>query len=324
MFDSLRNLPKLLSVKRIWNQAPHNAFTDLLYHRNEWLCAFRESDTHENPEVGSIRLIASPDGTVWSPRAWIDSPGADLRDPKVSVMPDGRLLLLVGRTRSRPGTSYLTHDTCVSFSEDSVTWTPLQQVLEDGEWLWRLTWNGDVGYGVSYSYTDPEDHRLPWNIKLFQTRNGIQYQFMTQLAVPGYPSETTLRFGNHGELIALVRREAVEDGGAWIGFSPSPFTDWSWHPLEYHLEGPDFLAVADGSFWAAGRIWHDPGNQQAAPFPSTALCRIARTVCTPMIVLPSAGDSSYPGLVIQDNILWMSYYSTHEGQTAIYLAKIQL
>ena len=41
-------------------------------------------------------------------------------------------------------------------------------------------------------------------------------------------------------------------------------------------------------------------------------------------MLPSAGDTSYPGLVRKDDTLLVSYYSSHEGSTAIYLAKLDL
>jgi len=44
----------------------------------------------------------------------------------------------------------------------------------------------------------------------------------------------------------------------------------------------------------------------------------------PVLTLPSGGDCSYPGLVWHENLLWMSYYSSHEGKTSIYLAKIEI
>ena len=40
--------------------------------------------------------------------------------------------------------------------------------------------------------------------------------------------------------------------------------------------------------------------------------------------LPSGGDCSYPGMVWHEGLLWMSYYSSHEGKTSIYLAKVRL
>jgi hypothetical protein len=40
--------------------------------------------------------------------------------------------------------------------------------------------------------------------------------------------------------------------------------------------------------------------------------------------LPSSGDTSYPGLVMHDGLLHVSFYSSHEGRSSIYLAKVKL
>ena len=41
--------------------------------------------------------------------------------------------------------------------------------------------------------------------------------------------------------------------------------------------------------------------------------------------LPSAGDSSYPGFVaLSEERGLLSYYSSHEGSTAVYLAELSL
>ena len=48
---------QLLEVRRIWDRAPHSAFTDLARFRDRWYCAFREGRSHRSE--GSIRL-ASP------------------------------------------------------------------------------------------------------------------------------------------------------------------------------------------------------------------------------------------------------------------------
>ena len=42
------------------------------------------------------------------------------------------------------------------------------------------------------------------------------------------------------------------------------------------------------------------------------------------LTLPSGGDTSYAGLVWHDGLLWVSYYSSHEEKTAIYLAKVKV
>ena len=38
---------------------------------------------------------------------------------------------------------------------------------------------------------------------------------------------------------------------------------------------------------------------------------------TESLRLPSGGDSSYADLVWHDQMLWISYYSSHEGKTSI-------
>ncbi len=55
------------------------------------------------------------------------------------------------------------------------------------------------------------------------------------------------------------------------------------------------------------------------------LCWIERKgLLTEFLKLPSGGDTSYPGLVWHDGLLWVSYYSSHEGKSSIYLAKVRL
>jgi hypothetical protein len=43
----------------------------------------------------------------------------------------------------------------------------------------------------------------------------------------------------------------------------------------------------------------------------------------PVLTLPSGGDCSYPGMVWHRGLVWVSYYSSHEGKTSIYLAKVR-
>ena len=46
---------ELLSVERIWDEAPHNAFTDLVRWRDSWWCTFREGENHVSDE-GALRM----------------------------------------------------------------------------------------------------------------------------------------------------------------------------------------------------------------------------------------------------------------------------
>ena len=48
---------ELVEVRKIWDWAPHNAFTDLLRFKGKWFCVFREGNAHVSPD-GALRVIA--------------------------------------------------------------------------------------------------------------------------------------------------------------------------------------------------------------------------------------------------------------------------
>ncbi len=81
-------------------------------------------------------------------------------------------------------------------------------------------------------------------------------------------------------------------------------------------EGPNFIRLPDGGLWASARRYHADGA-------TTVLARMTPESYEPVLILPSGSDNSYPGMVWHDNLLWMSYYSSHEEKTSIYLAKIR-
>ena len=56
---------RLLQVKKIWDAAPHNAFTDLVRFEDRWFCVFREGQDHVSSD-GCLRVIVSEDGENWS------------------------------------------------------------------------------------------------------------------------------------------------------------------------------------------------------------------------------------------------------------------
>ena len=43
-----------------------------------------------------------------------------------------------------------------------------------------------------------------------------------------------------------------------------------------------------------------------------------------ILELPSGGDCSYPGLYWEDDLLHVTYYSSHEGKAAIYYARVKV
>ena len=96
----------ILETRKIWEGAPHCAFTDLAYHSGQWLCCFRESDSHALGRLGTIRVLKSTDGQCWTSAFVFSDPALDLRDPHFSQPGDGRLVLnFTGRQQA--GGEYL-------------------------------------------------------------------------------------------------------------------------------------------------------------------------------------------------------------------------
>ena len=72
---------KVLNVQKIWDAAPHNAFTDLERFNGRWYCAFREGKGHAGGrDYGKLRVIHSGDGKDWKSAALLETKGVDLRD----------------------------------------------------------------------------------------------------------------------------------------------------------------------------------------------------------------------------------------------------
>ena len=301
--------PELLSLTRVWDRAPHSAFTDLLRHRGRWWCTFREADDH-GPSLGTLRVLSSTDGAGWTSVAEVAEAGVDLRDPKLSVTPGGRMMLLTCACVYDEGNEYQTRSPRVCFSDDGESWTTPARFLAEDHWLWRVTWHGGVGYGVSK--LGEGDH--PRRGFLYRTRDGLEWEWLTEFLLPRETwtaSETTVRILPDERMVALVRPN-------WIGVSEPPYRDFEWTELEERMGGPNFLVRPGGDMWACARGRHLDGGA------ATVLSRMTATEYEPVMRLPSGGDCSYPGMAWHDGLLWMSYYSSHEGKACIYLARLRL
>ena len=183
-----------LEPVRIGDTGPHNAFTDLVRAGDHVYCAYREGDRHVYGAEGKIRVLRRGDDSSWRSVALIEKESVDLRDPKLSVTPNGRVMLLCG------GSYYVDQElkkrrTQVSFlTPGEESFGPLQPALIDEtirtevDWLWRVTWHEGVGYGVVYQPISDA-----WGAHLVSTTDGIHYAHVTELAIDGHPNETPTR-----------------------------------------------------------------------------------------------------------------------------------
>lgn len=316
---------EVVSVERIWNQAPHSAFGDIIRFKDQWFVVFREGKWHVakpgQEDDGKLHVIASKDGKSWTSAAEIASPGIDLRDPHLSVTADKRLMIVAGGSLY-PNGKFQGRQSRVMFSKDGKNWTAPQAVNGPGQWLWRVTWHNGVAYGVNKYSSGPAEAEatVPTRQQRFiKSKDGVNWETVKELSVPG-GDESTVRFLPDNRAIILMRRTAPGDDAAMIGVSAPPYKDWRWTKTQHFVGGPNFTVLSDGRLIAGGR-WFVGGDRKQA---RTGIGIMTETSYEPLITLPSGGDNSYPGFVYHDGLLWTLYYSSHEGNTGIYLAKIRV
>ena len=319
----------LLSVHKIWDHAPHNAFTGLTRFKDQWYCTFREGSGHINPPDGQVRILSSTDGKSWSSQPLIECPPryADLRDPKLVVTPTGQLMLTTAALRPDI-------QTFVSFSDDGTHWSELEAIGPKNVWLWRVTWHEGVAYSLA-GIGGAEDGSRLHQLQLFVSKDGRDFVPRGPGQLPGEPTdESGVAFTDDGLCVCLQRCDAQTGLKARVGVSSAPYEQWTWTGLGYTIGGPDLIRLPDGRFVGAGRLY-DRGEPEPGAANDGYVIRTSLGWVDPdegtfkeFFMLPSFGwDTGYPGLVWHDGILWVVYQSKEIGDvysdiSAIYMARL--
>lgn len=300
------------SVEKIWDNGTYSSFTSLIKYKDRYYCTFREGEGHifdkKGNAEGKIRVICSKDGKKWESVLLLSEDSVDLRDPKLSETPDGRLMVCYGCSVYRNRVLKKRYPFVV-FSNDGKNFGKPQrlnleqQAEHQDDWLWRVTWHEGIGYGVNY-YTHKNGVKGLW---LMTTTDGVNYKKHCELFVPNFPNETTIRFLSDGRMTMMVRRDAADRKG-WWGISAAPYKDFTFTPMDFQLGGPEYMVLDDHHAIAATRSYFTnryktivlTGDPQTGKFDET-------------MVLPSGGDTSYAGIIKVGNEIWVSYYSCHDS-----------
>lgn len=318
-FQTLAQNP--VPVKKIWDQGKHNAFPDLIYAKGYYYCTFREGNSHvDNTNDGQVRIIRSKNLKKWETVALFQHESADVREARLSVMPDGRILANLAVGLWKNGYQWL--KSYVSISDQSgKVFSPIELAKVDSkipparDWIWRVTWHQGVGYGIMYKVFP---NNKPWEIVVVKTTDGKNYELVSNIPVDGQPNESTIRFDKAGKMYVMIRREAKDKKGT-LGVSEYPYTNWNFHPLHIQLGGPNFIFLGEDRLIMGSRYKQETKDPRTGIFVADLEGKVSKT-----IELPSGGDNSYPGMVLRKGKLVVAYYSSHEGKSTIYLAQLPL
>ena len=295
---------ELISSRMIWDKAPHNAFTDLIRYKDLWYCTFREGEKHVGGN-GKIRVISSRDGEKWDSVALFEREGVDLRDPKLCITPDNRLMLHIGASIYVDG-KLKGFRPSVVFMDETNKWSDMTDINITEKWPWKPFWYNHTVYCVAYSDS----------VILFKSQNGFDYKMICKFSLDGQPNEAAFCALPSDTLMILIRRDKG-NRHAMIGKAAYPYNQWTWKETDWSVGGPALINIPGKGIFGSGRCTIDG-------IPRTVVGKVDQEGFTPLLALPSGGDCSYPGMVYLDGVLWMSYYSSHEGKTSIYLSKIKL
>jgi hypothetical protein len=323
----------------------HNSNTDLIRWRGQWLLVHAASPYHMGTPRSRLVIRRCADalpaaGSRWETLAELRVPGSDIRDPIFA--PIGERLLLYALTNQ--GFYATPSGTVLAASDDGARWSEFEAVGPPGWLFWRVRphpserepGGGPLWYASAYW----KDHG---ESILLRSADGRAWDRVASIHRGEANDETEITFlpGPDGaptsRMLATARLEVSPDSLAGhpdastlLAFSDPPYREWSdarkLRSRVTRLDGPvsfadggRLFAVARaqpgprrwplhlGSSWARKRtalFWIDPGRE-APGGTGEGEPRLVR-----LSDLPSAGDTSYAGVVLHEGALYADYYTS--------------
>lgn len=320
---------RVVSVRRVFHNGEHNAFTDLARFQGRFYLTFRSCpDGHMVHPTASIIILSSDDAQQWQQVHRFAVPLRDTRDPHFLVFRD-RLFVYTGSwysgatTLAREDYDLNQHLGYAAWSEDGATWhSPILLEGTFGHYIWRaaafdgrayLCGRRKIGFEVR-----PRGEGRQVESLMLESDDGLIWR-KRAVFQESAGDETAFLFEPDGCIVGIGRRGSA---AAQLLRSRPPYTHWDRHDLDRYIGGPLLTKWGD-RYLVGGRKTTREGG------PKTSLCWLVGDELHEFAELPSGGDNSYPGFVeLAPGRALVSYYSSHErdesGQpiTAIYLAEL--
>jgi hypothetical protein len=294
----------------------HNSNTDLIYWQDAFYLVYASSPFHFASAESSLHLLRSEDARTWEEVARFDAAGEDIRDPKLAPIGD-RLFLYALKNTEFTAEPY---QTVYAASDDARTWTPFRDVQPEGWLFWRPK-RADDGTWYTPAYWHEHGRSV-----LLRSTDGVAWTVHSPIHEGDRNDETAVAFLPDGQLIATARLEMSDswlghpEGATLIAVVAPPFEAWTptARSTVTRLDGPALFAYR-GRIYAVGRYQPrvgGPFSWQGSIFSRkrTALFLVEEGGLAWLSDLPSAGDTSYAGVVVRGDDLYISYYTSGVGR----------
>lgn len=313
--------PKAAGVDRevvleVWDAVAdgmHNSNTDLTFFDGWFYLCHQTSPYHLGSSRSRLLLWRSRDARAWEKvREFKNEQGREFRDPKFAHI-HGRLFLY-----ALPNDSWraIPNRTVVTSSADGVTWEPVRDVEPLGWLFWRpKTRDGVTWYVTAYWHQHGKS-------ALLQSTDGERWSMVSTINEGEGNDETDFEFLPNGRILATARLEGradnmwgSADASTLIAVAPPPYERWSSAKSAVtRLDGP-VLFPYNGWVYAVARYqatrarrFVELGGMYSRK--RTSLFLVDEQALHYLCDLPSAGDTSYAGIVIQGDDLYASYYTS--------------
>ena len=327
------DLPKVRveSVRRVFHNGEHNAFTDLVRYKRKFYLTFRSCpDGHMVHPTSSIVVLSSEDGREWKQVHRFSVAKRDVRDPHFLVFKE-QLFVYTGTWYCGDSSPEVLktnlHLGYAAWTEDGKRWHG-PKMLEGtyGHYIWRAAEFGGKAYLCGRRKREfaesatREERNVLTESALLESDDGLIWR-TAGFFQERYGNETAFLIEQDGSILAVARSGSGRN--AQVLRSRPPYQQWDRRDLDRYIGGP-LLAKWAGHYLVGGR-------KSITGEPRTSLYWFVNNVLHEFAELPSAGDNSYPGfLELSPTRAIVSYYSTHEKDqagepiTAIYLADLVL
>jgi hypothetical protein len=305
---------KLDWMQKAYGDGSHNAFTDLIQWKGLYYLCFRHGEGHVSMD-GEIRIVRSPDLKTWEPCGTVRTIGDD-RDPHFAATEE-RLFVYFGvwDTVHGKGRALVTRNAVrshVSSTADGTTWRGAQGVYESKWWMWRVKHHGDAFYSVAYSAFRPAPKFR--ETRLLRSEDGLTWNPVSTITQKRMSGESDMWFHDDGS-VWVLSRTGVEPGHTWLHESSSDRKTWVESDTGQLIHSP-VIAKWKDRFFVAGR---GRGGKKFV----TKVWELVDGHANELITLPSGGDTSYPGLLVdpasledgQPPALFVSWYSQHDQKS---------
>lgn len=294
-------------IRNILSSNYHLGFPDFTKFNDTWFISFRYSDGHITDKSGYAVIYKSTDLINWEFEQIFTQNGFDIRDPKLLVA-DNKLFVHFNSTTINPY-GETRNDYISEYNLNTGTWNKAIKINKNTNlksWFWRISYFEGSFYTAGYSQGQ---------LKLYKSPNGTNFIEIYDFNSEKYLTEATLRFYNKKAYILIrVSKDETLFGVA----DEKDLTNWSFKNLPIiEIGGPNFLFYEDFVLLSGRNInttslyYYNIKDELLRDF---------------KIYFPSGFDTGYPGMYIENDKLYLLFYSAGDplNKNSINLAIVDL